>query len=129
MTQISKTDPALLQSPGQTPGQAALTPDQAKLKKACQDFEAIFLRFILRKMRDTVPKDGLLGNSDAQDTYRQMLDSALADEMSKSGSFGLGELLYKQMSERYREASQIAVPKPDVEEGATPGKAGQEVRK
>lgn len=81
----------------QTPN-SALTPKQQKVKEACQQFEAIFLRYLLQKMRDTVPKDGLLGSSQAQETYQDLMDGALADSLSKNGQFGLGEMLYKQLS-------------------------------
>ncbi|MCC6484755.1 MAG: rod-binding protein [Armatimonadetes bacterium] len=115
---MTDVKPILTNLPGAVPdvAPAQTRPDaqQEKLKKACQDFEAIFLRFILQKMRDTVPKDGLIENSDAQQTYQQMLDAAMADQMSRSGSFGLAEMLYKQMS--LQDAS-----RPAGEAGAAPG--------
>jgi len=74
-----------------------LTQQQRKLKTACQEFEAAFLRHLLKKMRDTVPSDGLIERSQAQQTYQEMLDSALADDISRQGSLGLGEMLYSQL--------------------------------
>jgi flagellar protein FlgJ len=93
-SEISSLKP---QAPPQAPA-APANPAAQRLKKACQDFEAIFLRQLLQKMRDTVPKDGLLGNSQAEDIFRSMLDGAVADEAAKSGSLGLGATLYNQLS-------------------------------
>ena len=77
---------------------AKADPAAGRLKKACQDFEAVFLRQLLQKMRDTVPKGGLLGDSQAEGIWRSMLDGALADEMAKSGNLGLGAMLYNQLA-------------------------------
>jgi len=81
-------------SPGNTP-KAAL---EQSLRRACQDFEAVFLRHLMTKMRESLPKGGLLGNSQGEKVFRSMLDAALADEMAESGSFGLGRMLYAQLS-------------------------------
>ncbi len=81
--------------------------DKDKLTKACQDFEAIFLRFILQKMRDTVPKDGLIETSNAQQSYQQMMDGVMADNISKSGTVGLAQILYKQMSAQEQSAAGV----------------------
>lgn len=79
------------------PGQVAVDPEKAKLKQACQDFESIFLNFLLGKMRDTVPKSDLMGSSHGEDVYRGMLDDELAKQMAASGGVGLADTLYRQI--------------------------------
>ena len=69
-----------------------------QLRRACQDLEAVFLRHLLEKMRETLPKGGLLGQTRDEQLFRSLLDSALADEMAESGSLGLGRMLYDQLS-------------------------------
>lgn len=71
---------------------------EVKLQKACADFEAVILRQMLKLMRDTVPKDGLLTESYATEMYQGMHDAALADNLSQGKGMGLGELLYRQLS-------------------------------
>ncbi len=83
---------------------AGLTPEQTKLKKAAQEFEAMFLRYLLSKMRETVPKDGLIEDSQAMETYQDMLDGALADNISEDSKFGLADMLYKQLSTNINKA-------------------------
>ena len=72
--------------------------EQEKTKKACEDFEAIFLNFVLSKMRDTIPKDGLMGNDQATNLYRGMLDEEMSKQMAASGGVGLAEMMYRQLS-------------------------------
>lgn len=74
------------------------TDKAAELKKACADFEAIFLSQLLRTMRRTVPKSGLLDGGLAEDIYRDMLDVEIAERMARRGGMGLGDMLYRQLS-------------------------------
>ncbi len=68
-----------------------------ELREACQGFEALFLDMMFREMRKTVPKDELFGESNAMDIYRDMHDSEVMKQVSKSGGIGLGDMLYKQL--------------------------------
>ena len=74
------------------------TPNGAKLKKACQDFEAIIIRQMLASMRQGLPKDGIMGNSYAQDMYQSMADDNLAQQMASKKGFGLADALFHQLS-------------------------------
>lgn len=69
-----------------------------ELKKACQQFESIFIYYLLQKMRETVPKNGFFEQGLSFDIFQSMHDQALAEELSKSGSLGLAEQMYSQMS-------------------------------
>lgn len=70
----------------------------AKLKAACQDMEAVFLNMMLSRMRETVPKGNLLGNSREEQTLTAMLDTELTKNMAKAGGMGLADMLYRQLS-------------------------------
>ncbi|NPV53851.1 MAG: flagellar biosynthesis protein FlgJ [Firmicutes bacterium] len=72
--------------------------DDKKLREACQEFEAIFLEYILKEMRATVPKDGLFGGGRPEEFFTSLLDEKLAEEMAKGRGMGLGEVLYRQFS-------------------------------
>ena len=69
-----------------------------KLKNACADFEAIFIKQMLDSMRKTVEKTSLLSGGMAEDIFEDMLYQNYAEKMSKVGNFGLKEILYKQLS-------------------------------
>jgi len=64
------------------------TGERAKLSKACQQFEAIFVRQMLASARKTSFGDELFGSS-ALDTFREMQDNQFADIMAQHGSLGL----------------------------------------
>ncbi|MEJ2158482.1 MAG: rod-binding protein, partial [Desulfobacteraceae bacterium] len=53
-----------------------------KLLKACDDFEALFVKYMMQQMRETIPENGLFGQSQAEKIYTGMLD----DEVAKSVS-------------------------------------------
>jgi len=95
------------------------TPEDPKLRQACQDMETIFLHYMMQKMRESVPKDGLLEDSTAQDTYQDMLDVEFAKNASKQGSFGLGEMLYKQLSVSLKPAADSSAAGKQTEDGVT----------
>ncbi|MGE4439895.1 MAG: rod-binding protein [Desulfomicrobium sp.] len=78
--------------------------DEAKLKKACQDFEAVFIGQIWKQMRSSVPKEGLL-HSKEEESYLSMFDQELSVKMSQSGGIGLSDMLYANLSERLVNAS------------------------
>lgn len=82
----------------QTAANAADSKEDAKLKKVCQDMEAVFLNLLLSKMRDTVPQSGLLGDSSEEKTIRSLLDTEMTKNMAQAGGMGLADMLYRQLS-------------------------------
>ena len=69
-----------------------------RLKKVSVEFESIFLGYMLKTMRKTVPEDPMFGNSTAKDIFYDMHDTAVAEELSRAGGIGLAALLYNQLS-------------------------------
>ncbi len=81
-----------------------LTPSptgQKKLRKACTDFEAVFISKLWEQMRATVPKGGIL-SSPQQDMYRSMFDRDFAEKLANDGGIGLGDMLYGQLKDRLK---------------------------
>jgi Rod binding domain-containing protein len=68
------------------------------LKKTCEDFESLFIAQILKEMRDTIPKSGLVDGGQAEEIYTSLLDSHLSQEIAANGSMGLAQKLYEQLS-------------------------------
>jgi murein DD-endopeptidase MepM/ murein hydrolase activator NlpD len=68
-----------------------------KLRKACQDFESIFTYQLLRSMRATIDKSGLMDGGQGEEIYESMLDQELAKNMMGWGPNGLAYALYQQM--------------------------------
>lgn len=89
---------------------------QQELKKACQEFEAIFLNNLLKSMRQTVSKSDLFGSSQQEDMFRDMMDSEISKSAAKTNSMGIADMIYRQMSGESRFSS---VLKTDETEGAS----------
>ncbi len=84
----------------QVKGNQAKGNDEKKLKEACQGFEAIFLSSMLKSMRQTLPGDGLLGESQGLDIYESMYDQHLADKLAASGrGVGIADFFYNQLKD------------------------------
>lgn len=72
--------------------------DDEQLKTACREIEALFIQQMLKQMRATIPKAGLIPESMATNIYQEMLDSEYSKLMSEShNSLGIAKMLYKQL--------------------------------
>jgi peptidoglycan hydrolase FlgJ len=73
----------------------------SKLYKACQDFEALFIKQMLDVMRKTIHKeDDMLNGGLSQDVFEGMLYDQYAKKMAETAGFGLAETIYKQVSSK-----------------------------
>ena len=73
-----------------------------KLKKACAEFESLFLTYLLKSMRAAIPQDGMAGRSEEGKMFDAMFDENLANEVALSGGLGLGEILLSQLGEKIK---------------------------
>ena len=68
------------------------------LKQAAGQFEAVFMNMILKSMRDSLPKDGMM-ESDTTRTYTSMLDQQVSQKLSSKG-MGLADMIVKQLDKQ-----------------------------
>lgn len=74
---------------------------QAKLRKAAEGFEAIFVRQFLKTMNATVSgSGGMFGGGAAGEMYGDIAENALAETLAGQGRFGIADALYRQLSSR-----------------------------
>ena len=72
-----------------------------KLRKACRDFESIFLFNLFKEMRRTVPRSGMLPPAPGKETFEMMFDQKVAEDLSARGEgIGLQKALYEQLRRR-----------------------------
>jgi len=76
--------------------QASIEPNAAAHEVA-QQFESIFVGFMLKAMRQATPEDSLF-SSDSMRSYQQMFDSQLALSLADQGGIGLAPLIEKQIA-------------------------------
>lgn len=72
--------------------------EQQKIAEASRQFEAILLRQILSATQKPIIPSRFADNSTAAQIYRDMVTTQLADNISKSGAFGLAQVFEKQLS-------------------------------
>ena len=73
---------------------------QDDLKKACADFESIFLTYMLKSMRAGFSGSDPLSSSHESDILYDMLDEKLSEEIATSGGIGLATLMIEQLKGR-----------------------------
>lgn len=72
--------------------------DDAALKKACSEFETIFIESVIKAMRKTVPKDGLFSGGFGEEVFQELFDQEIACQMARCGGFGIAGTLYNQLN-------------------------------
>lgn len=68
---------------------------EERLKKVCADFESIFINYLLKTLRRTIPESGL-DKLPGNDMYAMMFDQKVAEDLSKGEGIGLQKMLLRQ---------------------------------
>jgi peptidoglycan hydrolase FlgJ len=71
-----------------------------KLKEACAEFESVFISYLLKEMRATIPKTGLISGGRAEEIYTSMLDTEISKEMASQRGIGLSSLFLDRFESR-----------------------------
>ncbi len=74
--------------------------EKAALEKVAKQFEGIFMKMLLKSMREANKafESESPFNSQSSETYRNMHDDQMAMELSENGSLGLAGLIVQQLS-------------------------------
>ncbi|HUT04423.1 MAG TPA: rod-binding protein [bacterium] len=71
--------------------------ERKSLRETCQKFEAIFVGYMLKQMRQTVPESSLFPETPAEKIYRSMLDDEVAQAACKTGGIGLADMIFNDL--------------------------------
>lgn len=66
------------------------------LKEVARQFETVFLKMMLKSMRDTVPDSELIDGEKTK-FYESMYDDQISLDLSKRGNLGLADMIVQQM--------------------------------
>ncbi len=84
-----------------TERQKGLQQDQAKLRQACADFEAVLLNQMFESMRSSLSGKDIFGGSLAREIYDSMYYQQISEDIARSGNnAGLGEALYRELKDK-----------------------------
>jgi peptidoglycan hydrolase FlgJ len=73
------------------------------LEKACKEFETLFAHQILKTMGESLPDDGIIEKSFADEMFKDMLYMEVARCVGDSGALGIGDILKRHIQERFGE--------------------------
>ncbi len=85
---------------------------QQKIHEASREFEVIMLQQILSEMQKPVINSEFTDDSTASDIYQSYATNAIAESMSKSGSFGFAKIFEQQLSPHVSHAGAKAASPP-----------------
>ena len=79
--------------------------EKDRLWEATQQLEGVFVQYLMKALRDTVPNQG---NADAPgaDMYGSLLDEHLSDVIANDTRTGIAEALYRQLTATQPDSSQ-----------------------
>jgi flagellar protein FlgJ len=101
MDTISLNTPPKAQAERTATDEKARTEKEQKLKKVCRDFESILVYQLLKTMRQSIPKGGILGGSYGKDTYEMLFDKKIADDLAQNEhGLGMQKVLYNQLASK-----------------------------
>lgn len=69
----------------------------ARLRKAAQQMEGVFLEQMFKAMRETVPEGEMARGGTGEEIFTGLLDQKLADVAAAGGERGLGAAIYRQL--------------------------------
>ena len=100
--------------------------DEAKLKKASGDFEALFINQLMQSMRRTVLKSKLMEDAPGKEVYQSLFDREISKKMAQKGALGVGKIIYRNVLEHekarmLRPVDGLQMP----ESGTLPGSGGK----
>jgi len=94
-----------VQQTGEKPSESGSKENSERLMEVSRQFEGLLIHQMLKSMRDTVNKTGLLDGF-AGGQFEAMLDEELSKEVVKHQSIGMAQTIYDQMSRHLPPAAQ-----------------------
>ena len=77
--------------------------ERAQIRQAAEMFESYFLNMMFSQMRSTnFDADGFIPRGNAERIFTEMLDEVISDKAADQGGFGLADMIYMQMTQRFR---------------------------
>ena len=70
---------------------------EKQLKKASLELESLFIYYLLKQMRATVPKSGFIPKGKVEEIYTSLIDFRLAEQLALERSIGISRLIYESL--------------------------------
>ena len=80
-------------------------PAAEEAEKAATEFEALMVQQMLKSMWQSVEKSGLISGGYEEELYQEMLQQEVAGHISKYQSFGIKDMVMREMADRVGSAT------------------------
>lgn len=87
-------------APGYHEAPVRKTPEE-KLREASQMYEKLFLREMMKGMRNTVGESGFIKQNAAEKLFREEMDAETVNNWSNTQGLGLADMIYNNLVEKY----------------------------
>lgn len=74
--------------------------ENAEIRAVANDFESLFVNYMLKVMKDNVNRSDLLPEAPGRKVYESMLDEEYAKTISEKKQFGISDMVYNYLVER-----------------------------
>ncbi|MBM9589554.1 rod-binding protein [Leptospira sp. 201903075] len=95
---MGKVSSSSLRTPQNIREEIKEDPYRKKLYDASVEFESVFVKMMLKEMKNTIHKEKMIDGGYAEEIFEDMLYDEYAKNISQNESMGLAEEIYKQMS-------------------------------
>jgi Rod binding domain-containing protein len=80
-----------------SPANEAADPRLAQMRRAAEEFEAVFLAQMMAPMFEGIDTDGLGGGGIGEETFRPMLIEQYAQALSQAGGVGIAGSIVREL--------------------------------
>jgi murein DD-endopeptidase MepM/ murein hydrolase activator NlpD len=68
------------------------------LKKVAQEFESLFISYLLKVMRETIEESGLTEGGFGKGIYTDLFDQEMSRSVAQTGGLGISDMIYRRMA-------------------------------
>ncbi len=72
-----------------------------KLREVADLYEKHFIKEMMKQMKSTLPEGGLIKKNNAENIFQDQLDDQYSSEWNKRGGFGISDLIFQQLTEKF----------------------------
>lgn len=72
-----------------------------KMREVADMYEKHFIKEMMKQMKATLPENGLIKKNNAEDIFQDQLDDQYSSEWNKRGGFGISDMMYEQLTQRF----------------------------
>jgi len=72
-----------------------------KLREVADLYEKHFIKEMMKQMKSTLPEGGLIKKNNAENIFQDQLDDQYSSEWNKRGGFGISDLIFQQLSQKF----------------------------